>query len=348
MKYGKDFIMKQLIEHEQIKGIFQHPEYPELYLSKEGDIYNDHTKRFYPFEDIPGNNYKTINYKGIQLLRSRAVATTFLEKPGDIPPAKLVVNHLDGNKRNDRLSNLEWTSYSGNSQHAYETGLRSDNTPILVKDLRTNSVDRFNSLQECARHFKVNGANIWWGLKKSSKGLPVWRFYVLVREGEPWPDIGPEKIDSNILGATKNMVVRDVVNNKNYLFENVSLASEFVGLKTGAFIKRIRDHRSKGKLGYSGDEYEFFYVEHLRELPKDLITKKITIPRGLLKRGKRPQMPISMTDIATGEVKVYASSEEYCKLFGIKKNTFQKHVYIHKGVWKNQFLVRYLPNSPAQ
>jgi hypothetical protein len=340
--------MKTLVEHELIRGFFQHPEHLGLYLSKDGYAYNHYTRRFYPFEDIPGNNYKKLVFNDMTLLRSRAMATTFLEKPKDIPAHLLVVNHLDGNKRNDRLSKLEWTSYSGNSRHMYETGLRKDNTPILVKDLRTNSVDRFNSLQACARHFNVNGADIWWGLKRSSQGLPARRFYVFIREGENWPDIGPEKIDKNLLGATKNVIVKDVVNDKNYLFESVATASEFVGLKTGAFIKRIRDHRSKGKLGYSDDEYEFFYVEHLRELPKDLITKKVTVPRSLLKRGKRPQMPIRMECMVTGEVKVYNSSEEYCKQFGIKKNTFQKHVHHNKGVWKNQFLVRYLPNSPAQ
>jgi len=40
-----------------------------------------------------------------------------------------VVNHKDGNKRNNFASNLEWTSHSLNSSHAFENGLLK--SPLL-------------------------------------------------------------------------------------------------------------------------------------------------------------------------------------------------------------------------
>lgn len=45
----------------------------------------------------------------------RLVALAFL---GD-PPPKYVVNHMDGNKLNNNVENLEWVTYGGNNLHAF-------------------------------------------------------------------------------------------------------------------------------------------------------------------------------------------------------------------------------------
>ncbi|EAN1302314.1 HNH endonuclease [Salmonella enterica] len=50
----------------------------------------------------------------------RLVAENFL---GPKPYDEHVINHKDGNKQNNEVSNLEWTTIAGNTQHAYRTGL---------------------------------------------------------------------------------------------------------------------------------------------------------------------------------------------------------------------------------
>lgn len=55
-----------------------------------------------------------------QLLVHRLVALHFLPNPYEHP----FVNHKDGDKTNNDLSNLEWIDESGNAQHALKTGLR--------------------------------------------------------------------------------------------------------------------------------------------------------------------------------------------------------------------------------
>ena len=49
----------------------------------------------------------------------RILAIAFLPNP----EKKRTVNHIDGNKLNNSLTNLEWATDSENMQHAYNTGL---------------------------------------------------------------------------------------------------------------------------------------------------------------------------------------------------------------------------------
>lgn len=50
----------------------------------------------------------------------RLVAAAYLPNPDNLPQ----VNHIDGNKSNNSITNLEWCTIQHNNQHALATGLR--------------------------------------------------------------------------------------------------------------------------------------------------------------------------------------------------------------------------------
>ncbi|AQM73029.1 HNH endonuclease [Noumeavirus] len=66
--------------------------------------------------DSPVNGYLYYNVK------VHRITAAFLPPP---LPSQTVVNHKDGNKQNNAVENLEWSSLSSNSRHAHETGLIS-------------------------------------------------------------------------------------------------------------------------------------------------------------------------------------------------------------------------------
>lgn len=61
-----------------------------------------------------------IDGKSRSTLLHRIVAKTFIPNPDNKP----TVNHKDGNKRNNAVSNLEWATHQENIIHALRTGLR--------------------------------------------------------------------------------------------------------------------------------------------------------------------------------------------------------------------------------
>ena len=80
---------------------------------------------------------------------------------------KPVVNHKDGNKQNNKLFNLEWSTYSENSQHAIDTGLNSSGKKIIVKNTITNEVKTFNSITSFCKYIHIGRRKYKYARKKN-------------------------------------------------------------------------------------------------------------------------------------------------------------------------------------
>jgi hypothetical protein len=93
---------------------------------------------------------KQKNYKTIHQLVARA----FILNSDN----KSQVNHIDGDKQNNTISNLEWVTPQENTLHAYNNGLRTDDFKTkAVAQIDTDGVvlTVFDSLKEAAERLNL-------------------------------------------------------------------------------------------------------------------------------------------------------------------------------------------------
>ena len=105
-------------------------------------------------------SYLTVGFwsdgKKKRLSIHRLVAQAFLPNPSSLPE----VNHIDGCKTNNNVSNLEWASGSSNVIHAYRTGLRKTKlSEMQVAEIK-NLINQGLTQREIASIYNVSHSTI--------------------------------------------------------------------------------------------------------------------------------------------------------------------------------------------
>jgi len=88
--------------------------------------------------------------KGKNKMIHRLVAETFIDNKKQYP----CVNHIDGNKLNNRVDNLEWCTHSENSIHSFKIGLHK-NTIIKCREMGKNNCKKVNQYDLSKKYIKT-------------------------------------------------------------------------------------------------------------------------------------------------------------------------------------------------
>jgi hypothetical protein len=137
------------------------------YVTKEGNVYSKRTGELTLMKTYTtSHGYKAlrlmINKKSKLHYIHRIVAKAFIENEFNKP----AVNHIDGNKQNNSIDNLEWCTIIENNKHAELTGL----TNLKGYKRKTKSVSviskcgfffkKFESLKLASIYFNIDSRRI--------------------------------------------------------------------------------------------------------------------------------------------------------------------------------------------
>jgi hypothetical protein len=162
--------------------------YPRYIVSSHGRVYNQLTNRLQPIFIIK-NGYPTVYMRVIneldkKLIQStvnvhRLVAETFIPNPNNYPE----VNHIDGNKKNNHVENLEWCTHMYNLNHAFDNKLVGTMNSCFLTNIETKETVYFRSIVKLSSHLNVSITELI-GRIKYSEQYPIFGKYIIKFENE--------------------------------------------------------------------------------------------------------------------------------------------------------------------
>lgn len=147
-------------------------------VSDDGQVRNDLTNLILKQQDY--QEYKTVGLYINKKLKTcrvhRLVGQAFIPNPDNKP----YINHIDGNRSNNNVCNLEWVTPKENTKHAVRTGLMppTREKSVVQYSINGEKLNVYRSLSEAARQTGSSAEKIseCCNKKRNSHNNYQWRF----------------------------------------------------------------------------------------------------------------------------------------------------------------------------
>ncbi len=141
-------------------------------ISSSGDVRNDKTGRILkPHKGTAGYYQVMMGRKTTPLYVHRLVAIAFIPNPNELPQ----VDHINGDKLNNRVENLRWVTVSENCWGFGYDG-RIENRKKKIRAFNNDQEIIFSSRNECAKYFGLTKSRIAYGKTFVKGKMKGWAF----------------------------------------------------------------------------------------------------------------------------------------------------------------------------
>lgn len=224
--------------------------FPNYTISINGEVVN--TSTGLPKSSWLGaNGYYHVDLyhegKSTKVAIHRLLALHFLDNPEN----KRVVNHIDGNKQNNVLTNLEWATDSENTQHAYDTKLQPYRRNYQLTDYDDMLQDRFlqgETITAISRTENQSLTQLSLHLRESAERLGVTTEYEAqlktqkLERARRTGDAQRKIITLHMIDKVTSTVLK--------VFTSISEAATYLDVKSSGPISNVLAGRQNSAYGY--------------------------------------------------------------------------------------------------
>lgn len=336
-----DFITPQ--EAIGFEGFFHIPGFANYAINRNGVMVNVTTGKTKAWcvtkpnkkrNSLGGYRYSgVVNDEGCytNIFRHRALAMVFFGIPDT--GETLVVNHKNGRPGDDDLSNLEWTTFGENNQHAYDAGLRGNAAKaILVKNLLTGEVVRHPSVKRAAEACGYpTGTFIYYRMRDNPNGVFSDNLMFKFDDGSEWPE--PNYNTILLAHNSRPVMAYDVLANQVKIAESASSMAKIIGATADDVSRYARKNLDKLLNGH--------YIRYHQGIP-ELPVYSEEVRAVLKENGCRDGFMLKAFD---GEIVVFTGLvSDFAKKFGFGLSTC--YAALKNGKQVGKYKVERLLSSP--
>lgn len=321
------FNSKDLIEVNTVPGFYHIPGTTRYALSKDGRVYSFMRNKVLPERKVLCSvRYKTINLhhesgKNISFPAHRLLALMFLNDGTD--KTNMQVDHIDGNRFNNKLDNLEWVTPSENVLRSFKMGLRDNSAVSVVRyNPKTKEKKVYCSLGEAERDIGLHYSTIAGRCKYGGKRIyPDGYQYMFGNENTVFPD---ENDVTDKFGVETPVLARDALTGEVFSYKTAKEACIGLSYSPAMVSTYMNDSRQ-------------LLTEDLIQIKPDDGTPWREIEDPYLDLAATSQYePVTVTDVKTGKQHHFVSAKLAADFVGILATTLHWRL-INKGAGKKVY-----------